>query len=171
MWRNLLRYQKLMCAIYGVLLQNMFFAIYAVLSRNRFVAIYALLRGENLGQNLCPWRKTDKYEVCFSMKMIQKRVFSGYVFTPPPPPPKWAMPKWRACEFGRDFPHPPSTHRPSPYPTCSLAEPCLHSHKLKVLESPVQIIEGKSIQSFRKSSSHVHVVPLVAHVKAGCSCC
>ena len=63
MWRNILHYQKIMCAIYGVLLQNMFFAIYAVLSRNRFVAIYALLRGENLGQKLCPWRKNDKYEV------------------------------------------------------------------------------------------------------------
>ena len=101
-------------------------------------------------------------------KWYKKGSFQGIFLTPPP---KWAMPKWRACEFGRDFPHPPSTHRPSPYPTCSLAEPCLHSHKLKVLESPVQIIEGKSIQSFRKSSSHVHVVPLVAHVKAGCSCC
>ena len=63
MWRNILHYQKIMCAIYGVLLQNMFFAIYAVLSRNRFVAIYALLRGENLGQKLCPWRKNYKYEV------------------------------------------------------------------------------------------------------------
>ena len=40
-----------------------FIWIYAVLSQNRFVAIYALLRGENLSQKLCLWRKNDKYQV------------------------------------------------------------------------------------------------------------
>ena len=33
-----------------------------------FVAIYALLCGEQLNQNLCLWRKKDKYEVCTGVK-------------------------------------------------------------------------------------------------------
>ena len=67
---NILHYQQIMCTIYGVLSHFIllcckisFIWIYAVLSQNRFVAIYALLRGENLSQKLCPWRKNDKYEV------------------------------------------------------------------------------------------------------------
>ena len=57
-----------------VLSQNRFvpksFCRRIVLSQNCFVAIYALLRGENLSQKLCPWRKNYKYEVCFQPPRI-----------------------------------------------------------------------------------------------------
>ena len=47
-------------------------AICVVSSGNRFVAIYALLRGENLSQKLCPWRKNYKYEVWWHWGFSEK---------------------------------------------------------------------------------------------------
>ena len=40
-----------------------------------FVAIYAFLRGEKLSQKLCPWRKNDKYQVCFWVLLSTLRFF------------------------------------------------------------------------------------------------
>ena len=84
---NILHYQQIMCTIYGVLSHFMllcckisFIWIYAVLSQNRFVAIYALLRGENLSQKLCPWRKNDKYEVWFCYNFHFKFLIFVYAF-------------------------------------------------------------------------------------------
>ena len=66
-------------------------------------------------------------------------------------------------QWGTSLPHIPRSpiHPPSLYPACSSAPPCLHSQQLKVLESPVLVIEGRSINFVviqKKVPSNFHVL-------------
>ena len=70
-WRNRLSYLWCFNAYYAVLLQNLLILRFTLFCRKIcFVAIYALLRGEKLSKKLCPWRKKDKYHVCFHLPFL-----------------------------------------------------------------------------------------------------